>query len=68
MTSKLLEGKVLLFKEMMELNANPILFFFFAALGKYVLTLWLMEPGNVMPHLQGLSNNPYPEPNKPNSS
>ena len=25
-----------------------------------------MEPGGSMPHLQGLSNNPYPEPNHPN--
>ena len=24
-----------------------------------------MEPGGSMPHLQGLSNNPYPEPNQP---
>ena len=28
----------------------------------------LMEPGGSMPRSQGLSNNPYPEPNKPNSS
>ena len=27
-----------------------------------------MEPGGSMPHLQGLSNNLYPEPNQPNSS
>ena len=26
-----------------------------------------MEPGGSMPHSQGLSNNPYPEPNQPNS-
>ena len=26
-----------------------------------------MEPGGLMPHSQGLSNNPYPEPNQPNS-
>ena len=25
-----------------------------------------MEPGGSTPHSQGLSNNPYPEPNKPN--
>jgi len=25
-----------------------------------------MEPGRSMPHLKGLSNNPYPEPNQPN--
>ena len=25
-----------------------------------------MEPGGSMPHSQGLSNNPYPEPNQPN--
>ena len=31
------------------------------------LTPWLMEPGGSMPHLQGLSNNSYPEPNQPNS-
>ena len=24
-----------------------------------------MEPAGSMPHLQGLSNNPYPEPNQP---
>ena len=30
------------------------------------LTPWLMEPGGSMPHLKGLSNNPYPEPNQPN--
>jgi hypothetical protein len=28
---------------------------------------WLMEPGGSMPHSQDLSNNPYPEPNQPNS-
>ena len=27
-----------------------------------------MEPGGSMPHSHGLSNNPYPEPNQPNSS
>ena len=27
-----------------------------------------MEPGGSIPHSQGLSNNPYPEPNQPNSS
>ena len=26
-----------------------------------------MEPGGLMPHSQGLSNNPYPESNQPNS-
>ena len=26
-----------------------------------------MEPGGSMPHSQGLSNNPYPEPNQPNA-
>ena len=31
------------------------------------LTPWLMEPGGSMPHSQGFSNNPYPEPNQPNS-
>ena len=30
------------------------------------LTSWLMEPGGLMPHSQGLSNNPYPEANQPN--
>ena len=25
-----------------------------------------MEPGGSMPHSQGLSNNPCPEPNQPN--
>jgi len=25
-----------------------------------------MEPGGSMPHSQGLSNNPYPEPNQAN--
>ena len=24
-----------------------------------------MKPGGSMPHSQGLSNNPYPEPNQP---
>ena len=32
-----------------------------------LLTPWLMELGGSMPHSQGLSNNPYPEPNQPNS-
>ena len=27
-----------------------------------------MEPGDSLPHSQGLSINPYPEPNKPNFS
>ena len=27
-----------------------------------------MEPGNLMPHSQGFSNNPYPESNQPNFS
>ena len=27
-----------------------------------------MEAGGSMAHSQGLSNNPYPEPNQPNSS
>ena len=31
---------------------------------KYI-TSWLMEPGGSMPNSQGLSNNPYPEPNQP---
>ena len=26
-----------------------------------------MEPGGSIPHSQGLSNNPYPESNQPNS-
>ena len=26
-----------------------------------------MEPGGSIPHSQGLSNNPYTEPNQPNS-
>ena len=29
------------------------------------LTLWLMELRGSLPHSQGLSNNPYPEPNQP---
>jgi len=39
------------------------------AISMYVkqLTPWLMETGGSMPHLQGLSNNSYPEPNLPNS-
>ena len=32
------------------------------------LTSWLMKPEGSMPHSQGLSNNPYLEPNQPNSS
>ena len=35
---------------------------------KTLLATWLMEPGGSMPHSQGLSNNPYPEENQPNSS
>ena len=31
------------------------------------LTPWLMKPGGLMPHSQGLSNNPYPQNKKPNS-
>ena len=31
-----------------------------------ILTPWLMEPGGSMPHSRGLSNNSYPEPNRPN--
>ena len=27
-----------------------------------------MEPGGSMPHSQGLSNNPYPEPNQPDNT
>ena len=30
-----------------------------------ILTPWLMKPGGSMPHSQGISNNPYPEPNQP---
>ena len=32
------------------------------------LTPWLMGPGGLMPHSQGLSNNLYPEPYQSNSS
>ena len=32
------------------------------------LTLCLIEPRGSMPHSQGPSNNPYPEPNQPKSS
>ena len=32
------------------------------------ITPWLIEPWGSMPHSQGHSNNPYPEPNQPNSS
>ena len=32
------------------------------------LTPWLMEPGGPIPHSQGLSNNPYPELNQPEST
>ena len=32
------------------------------------LIIWPMEPGGSMSHSQGLSNNPYPEPNQHNSS
>ena len=31
-----------------------------------IIYAWLMEPGGLMPYLQGLFNNPYPEPNQPN--
>ena len=27
-----------------------------------------MKPGGSMPHSQGISDNPYPDPNQPNSS
>jgi hypothetical protein len=27
------------------------------------LIAWLMEPEGAMPHSQGFSSNPYPEPN-----
>ena len=30
-------------------------------------TPWLMEPVSSMPHSEGLSSNPYPELNQPNS-
>ena len=30
----------------------------------WLLTPWLMEPRGSMPHSQGLSNNPFPEPNQ----
>ena len=33
-----------------------------------MITPLLMKPGGSVPHLKGLSNNPYPEPNQPNSS
>ena len=33
-----------------------------------LLTPWFVEPGGSIPYSQGLSNNPYPEPNQPNSS
>ena len=33
-----------------------------------IQTPWHMEPGGSMLHSQGLSNNPYPEVNQPNSS
>ena len=29
---------------------------------------WLIEPGRSMLHSKGPCNNPYPEPNQPNSS
>ena len=32
-----------------------------------MLTPWLMEPGDSMPHSWGLSNNTYPEPNQSSS-
>ena len=28
---------------------------------------WVMETGGSIPHSQGLLNNPYPDPNEPNS-
>ena len=33
-----------------------------------IITPWLMKIGSSLPHSQGLSNNPYPELNQPNSS
>ena len=32
-----------------------------------IITLWLMEPEVSMPHSQGPSNNPYPQPNNSSS-
>ena len=39
-----------------------------AKVSGFFLTPWLMEPGDSMPHSQGLPNNSYPEPNQPNSN
>ena len=35
---------------------------------KQLTNSWLTELENSLPHSQGLSNNPYPEPNQTNSS
>ena len=37
------------------------------SLSNFILTPWFMEPGGSIPHSQGLSYFPYPEPNQPNS-
>ena len=36
--------------------------------GKFTITPWLVESEGSMPHSQGLCNNPYTEPNQPNSA
>ena len=40
--------------------------FLITAVIAFVLTPWLMKPGGSMPHSQGLSDKPYPEPNQLN--
>ena len=51
-----------------ETKVMEIIAFLEAGLWNHLTTLtpWLMEPGGSMPHSQGLSNNPNPEPNQPN--
>ena len=40
----------------------------YLATGRFItgLTSWLMEPRDSIPHSQGLSSNPSPEPNQTN--
>ena len=63
-----LEGRV--FKQHMALVSSTVLkaLAFQLYLQQFHLTPWLMEPGDLMPHSQGLSNHSYPELNQPNSS
>ena len=49
-----------------DISNAAFFFFLFLTFIYIILTPWLMEPGGSMLHSQGLSNNPYPEPNQLN--